>query len=148
MTFLTKFRPPNTNAVKYIIFPLLLIAIIAFNNAEEVTVNNQDASTSNAASDSVCRFQVSFISIGSGIDNSAKQQLTDLITTFNSTNQVNIVPQIIQWGREGEKDFLFKLEGIDSDNQEKFIAECAALFKENSLVKLYENMPPKHKGKG
>jgi hypothetical protein len=61
---------------------------------------------------------------------------------------VNIVPQIIQWGREGEKDFLFKLEGIDSDNQEKFIAECAALFKENSLVKLYENMPPKHKGKG
>jgi len=134
--------------MKYMFFPLILCAMIACNNADEVTSNKQELSTSIALSDSVLRFQVSFISVGSGIDHAAKQQLSDLITNFNATNQATIVPEIIQWGREGEKDFRFKMDGIDLGIQEKFVSECTALLTENPLVKIYENMPPIHKGKG
>jgi len=134
--------------MKYMFFPMILCAMIACNNAEEVTSKKQEVSTSISVSDSVLRFQVSFISVGSGIDHAAKQQLSDLITNFNTTNQATIVPEIIQWGREGERDFRFKMDGIDLGIQKKFIAESTALLTKNPLVKIYENMPPKHKGKG
>ena len=99
-------------------------------------------------SDSVFRFGVSFISIGSGTDRQAKQKLDQYIEEFNSSNKVNLKIELVKWGREGEVDYCFSLNELDAKLQEKFISEVKNLFNASSLVKIYENEPCKHSRKG
>ncbi|MFA7327573.1 MAG: hypothetical protein WC121_12960 [Candidatus Kapaibacterium sp.] len=79
------------------------------------------------------RFIVSFISIGSGIDNKAKSSFVDLLKSkdleFNSVN----------WGREGEFDYCLKLDELDSANQVSFIEEVKQLLSGSELVRYKEN---------
>lgn len=129
--------------MKYLI-PVALFLLLACKNMENT---HSEKCKVHVTSDTLYRFQVSFISIGSGTDRNAKQKFNDFIGEFNNANQVNIVPEIVNWGREGEVDYCFKLLGIDSSMQIKFISESNLIFIGNTLVKCFENMPCKHKSK-
>ena len=117
---------------------------MACKNSEKANKEDSKATNLTVDNDSICRFQVSFISIGSGPDRPAKQKFTEFINDFNALNNLNITPKIVNWGREGEQDYCFKLEGIKTESQEKFISESKLLFTDNSLVKCFVNSPYLH----
>ena len=117
---------------------------MACKNSEKANKEDSKATNLTVDSDSICQFQVSFISIGSGPDRQAKQKFTEFINDFNTLNNLNISPKIVNWGREGEQDYCFKLQGIKTETQEKFISDSKSLFTGNTLVKCLENMPYRH----
>ena len=85
------------------------------------------------------RFNVSFISIGSGIDSKAKQAFIEFIRSFEEKNKVKIIYETAPWGREGETDFCFKLSDLNKGNQIKFIADSKDNLKNSKLVRFTEN---------
>ena len=133
--------------MRYFLIPIVFLCLMACKNSEKANKEDSKVTSSTVNNDSICRFQVSFISIGSGPDRPAKQKFTEFINNFNALNNLNITPKIVNWGREGEQDYCFKLEGIKTESQEKFISDSKLLFTGNTLVKCLENMPYRHKSK-
>lgn len=113
------------------------LLVIACNSTKKATENNNAKSI--ILSDSIYRFNVSFISIGSGTDSKAKQQFNEFITQFNNNNRVLIIPEIISWGREGETDYCLKLAELNNDLQNKFIADTKEILKTSKLIRYKEN---------
>ena len=62
-------------------------------------------------------------------------------------NNVKIISEISQWGREGDVDYCFKLTELNILQQDKFIKEAKELLNSYSLVKFYENTTCKRKRK-
>lgn len=120
--------------ILYLILPLTLFACST--NKQTSNAATPATATSN---DSTCRFVVSFISIGAGIDNKAREEFDKFILEYSAKNKVHIVYVPERWGREGEIDYCFKLKELSSSKQEEFIREAKGLFKESSLVRYKEN---------
>lgn len=114
-----------------------ILLAIACNSTKKVTENNNTKSI--ILPDSIYRFNVSFISIGSGTDRKAKQQFNEFITQFNNNNRVIITPEIVSWGREGETDYCLKLAELNNDLQNKFIADTKEILKTSKMVRYKEN---------
>ena len=91
------------------------------------------------------RFSVSFISIGSGTDIKAKQQLDQFIKQFGIKNNVELNYETGHWGKEGECDYCFKLSELDKNQQETFIYEAKDALKGSNLVRFKENSNCGHK---
>lgn len=109
----------------------------ACTNAKKSTSSNPSGSA--IAQDSLYRFSVSFISIGSGIDHKAKNRFVEFISQFNSNNKAVIEPEVVAWGREGETDYCFKLSEVNAAQQIKFIEETKELLKSSKDVRYNEN---------
>jgi len=131
--------------IKIVSISISILLAIACNSAKKTT----ESSTSKTITlpDSIYRFNISFISIGNGIDSKAKQQFNEFITQFNSNNKVAITPEIVNWGREGEIDYCLKLADINNDLQIKFITETKELLKSSKLVRYKENSTCRQKRK-
>jgi hypothetical protein len=129
--------------IKIISICLSILLAIACNSSKKTLENT--AGKSIVLPDSIYRFNVSFISIGSGTDSKAVQQFNAFITLFNSTNKVTIAPEIAGWGREGETDYCLKLSGLSIELQNKFIADTKELLKNSKLVRYKENSVCKQK---
>jgi hypothetical protein len=133
------------NMIKIISISMSLLLALACNSTKKTTENNNAKSI--ILPDSIYRFNVSFISIGSGTDSKAKQQFNEFITQFSNNNSVTITPEIVSWGREGETDYCLKLSGLNNDLQNKFIAETKELLKTSKLIRYKENSACRQKRK-
>jgi hypothetical protein len=128
-----------------LIYLILFAAVIAIAFSCKCTKNKKDDNSQNQTSpntvlpDSIYRFTVSFISIGSGTDRTARQQFSQFIETFSKENNVKINTEMTNWGREGEIDYCLKLSELNNKQQEKFIADTKELLKKSELVRYYEN---------
>lgn len=89
----------------------------------------------------IADFKVSFISIGSGIDIDAKKSYEELIRTFENKNNLKLSFDNYSWGREGEIDFCFIFEKVDSQIKSEFITQTKDHLKGSKLVRYYENVP-------
>jgi hypothetical protein len=125
------------NMIKLISISILILLASACNSKKIATENNNVKSI--VLPDSIYRFNVSFISIGSGIDSKAKQQFNEFITQFNNKNKLTIIPEIVSWGREGETDYCLKLAELSSELQNKFITDTKKLLKTSKLIRYKEN---------
>jgi len=96
-------------------------------------------------SDSLYRFNISFISIGSGIDGNARKELLNFIKNFEAKRSLNIEMEIAKWGREGEIDYCLKLSQLNPDEQVEFILAVKELLKKSKLVRYAENTKCKNK---
>ena len=123
--------------IKILSISIGLLLAIACNSTKKATENNNAKSI--ILPDSIYRFNVSFISIGSGTDSKAKQQFTEFITQFNNNNSVIITLEIVSWGREGETDYCLKLAELNNDLQNKFIADTKEILKTSKLIRYKEN---------
>jgi hypothetical protein len=130
-----------------LIFSFLLL--LACHNTKNSTENKVEANVTQNTNlpDSIYRFTVSFISIGSGTDHKAKQQFSQFIQQFNEKNNVKINAETTNWGREGEIDYCLKLNELNEQQQIQFISETEDLLKDSSLVRYYENSICRHKKK-
>ncbi|MBS1536973.1 MAG: hypothetical protein JST20_04425 [Bacteroidetes bacterium] len=89
--------------------------------------------------DSVYRFTVSFISIGSGIDHKAQELFNKYINDYREKNNQTIVVETSKWGREGEIDYCMNLNELTVSQQELFIADIKNLLKTSTRIKYKEN---------
>ena len=126
---------------------ILSLGMIACKSKSKV---NSSTTTSGSGSNSVeqssnqgkikgYRFIVSFISVGSGADNQAISKLEKIASDYKGNPQF----EVVSWGREGEKDYCFSLNQMNSTEQTQFIEKVKMEFKGNSLVQFRENGPAK-----
>lgn len=133
--------------MKFLFYLIVVISLIACNNTKKVTENNTTKSTSNNTNMSEINYRliVSFISIGEGTDQKTKQKFEQFISQYEKINKTKLNYEIVNWGREGEVDYCFKLIELKEKQQESFVTETKELLKSSSLVNLTENTTCPHK---
>lgn len=120
-----------------------LTVLLSCNSTKTTTQNNTQNNEQTTAN--LYRFNVSFISIGSGTDGKARQQFLDFIKEYETKSNIKISIEVANWGREGETDYCLKLSELKSDEQSKFIADTKELLKNSKLVRYSENVICKNK---
>ena len=131
--------------MKNLIYFIAIIIVIACNSTSKIAENKLQQKT--ILPDSIYRFTVSFISIGSGTDSEARQQFSRFIQQFNKENNITINTEITNWGREGEMDYCLKLNELNKQQQDRFIAETKKILKNSTLVRYNENSICEYKEK-
>ena len=126
---------------------LFLFGFVACNTSKKITESKSQnqVSQKKPLPDSLYRFTVSFISIGSGTDKNAKQQFIQFIQQFNEKNNVKVNAEIANWGREGETDYCLKLSELNKQQQNQFLTETKEVLKNSALVRYEENCICRHK---
>ncbi len=115
-----------------------LIACSSFKKTDEHT-GESHLQAQTAIQDSLYRFTVSFISIGSGIDHKAHEEFIAFIKLFDTQNSVTILTEKSSWGREGESDYCMKLQELTLEQQEQFITATKDILKNSKRVRYREN---------
>lgn len=88
---------------------------------------------------------ISFISKASGIDQELKAKVDARIALFNKENKTDIQPEIVGWGREGEKDYNFVLKNLSTEVHKKFVAAMEQEVKSTDMANITFNQPSVHK---
>jgi hypothetical protein len=91
------------------------------------------------------RLIVSFISKGEGTDSQTLAAMESLITTFSNRDGFQVKYDKYPWGREGESDYCFKMEGMKKSKQDEFVKSMKNLVKDAPLVIVMENAVCIHK---
>jgi len=130
-----------------VVLILFLFGFVACNTSKKTTEtkSQNQVSQKKPLPDSLYRFTVSFISIGSGTDKNAKQQFIQFIQQFNKKNNVKVNAEIANWGREGETDYCLKLSELNKQQQNQFLTETKEILKSSTLVRYEENSICRHK---
>ncbi len=81
------------------------------------------------------RVVVSLASLGSGIDDAAH----DEILSYAGAYDIDVAPELYQWGREGEANLCFRLAGLNSEAQAQFVTDLQAIAQDATLVFVLEN---------
>jgi hypothetical protein len=120
---------------------ILIAALIACSSVKKTDEHTGESHppAQTALPDSIYRFTVSFISIGSGIDHKAREEFMGFIKQFGEQNSVTIRTEKSSWGREGESDYCMKLEELTSEQQEQFITATKDILKNSKRVRYREN---------
>lgn len=126
--------------MKTSIFFLMICSLVACKNLKNTTISDTSTSSEQAKdADTNFQFIVSFISIGAGIDKTAKKQFEQLMTEFENTNKLKLNVVIKKWGREGELKYCFVLKDLDRELQEIFISKTKNTLNQSSLIRYYQN---------
>lgn len=120
-----------------------LTVLLSCNSTKTTTQNNTQ--NNEQTSSNLYRFNVSFISIGSGTDGQARKQFLGFIKVYETKSNIKISMEVANWGREGETDYCLKLSELKSNEQDKFIADTKELLKNSKLVRYSENTICKNK---
>lgn len=127
----------------------LAIAMISLFLFVGLSCKNTKNTTSSAASgkskSTTYRLIVSFISIGTGIDATAKSSLDELIKRTQKEIGKSVENTSTSWGREGEVDYCITLKELSKDQQAKFVSDTKKILSGNSRVFITENAECKHK---
>lgn len=84
-------------------------------------------------------FTVSLYSPGSGIDHEAHNIVINTIKKY-SDKGIKIDYQEVHWGKEGEIDYCFGLQGLDPSSYKTFHDELTGLLK-GRMVNILEQKP-------
>ena len=135
--------------MKTLIYLFAIVALASCNSTKNATDKNTALSTSQNINtpDTIYRLSVSFISIGAGTDKKAKQQYDQYIIQYKQKNKIKLNYEIVNWGREGEIDYCFKLSELNKNQQDLFVTETKETLKSSSLVRFKENTTCRQKRK-
>jgi len=81
-------------------------------------------------------YSVNFISIGTGIDNKAVDQLLAFHRQFEKNVKRKVPFTIRHWGREGETDYRFDIKTLSSKQRKIFRDKIRKMFSGNQRVDL------------
>jgi len=127
------------------LFIAILISVFFSCKGTKTTTQAENSQNKEQTADNIYRLNISFISIGSGTDGKAKQELLNYIKDFETKRNIKIEMETAKWGREGETDYCLKLAELNSDEQTKFISDIKELLKTSKLVRYSENTTCKNK---
>jgi hypothetical protein len=126
--------------MKTIIFSIVTYLFFACGNTKQVKNNESTQTENHSVKDTNCRFTVSFISFGGGIDKNAKKEFEQFIIDFELKNEMKIPYEKKYWGKEGELDFCFMLNELKKEDQESFILQSKNQLANSTRVRFYENI--------
>jgi hypothetical protein len=122
-----------------------------FNPAAQPAVETSEETAADATAQAetqtpqiVYRFLVSFYSVASGPDNEGMRGFEEWIATYGNERKTTIAYDKIPWGREGETEICFILNGMSPEQQQEFITAASERLKTVKQVNTYENQPCKH----
>ena len=122
----------------YILLSLILSACFCSKKSSK-TQTEVETKESIIPSDSIFKIRISFISIGAGIDGSAVLKFQEFLRNFEATHSLKLNYKIVNWGREGETDYCFKLSEINASQQNQFVVEAKDVLKNSNLVRYKED---------
>ena len=93
-----------------------------------------------------CNMNVSFRSVGAGIDRRSYKSFLLLIEQFENAEKIKLSYEQIFWGREGEMDYCFHYSNLRESQIIKFEKEIKELFIESKSV-YYSKETEKRKGR-
>jgi hypothetical protein len=82
---------------------------------------------------------ISFISIGTGIDYKAKDQLLLIVKEFEIQYQIELAVSVKNWGREGEVDYVYDLTLLTKKQCKEFIQKTKKMLSGNDRIKITLN---------
>jgi hypothetical protein len=85
------------------------------------------------------RLVVKFASQCCGTDIASAQQLSDVISEFEKKLSIKLAFEHVWWGKEGEYNQCFKLEGMNDKMKAVFIAQVKSSIT-SKLVRIEENI--------
>lgn len=115
------------------------------NNTEKNKVTNSNKNASQQINENSFRFIASFYSKGQGIDGNTLENYIKFLKEFEITKGSSLNYEIVNWGREGETDYCFKLSSLNTNEQEQFIIDSKNILRHSELVYTSENTLCKHK---
>jgi hypothetical protein len=134
---------------------ITLAAFFSCKNSKQTTQTSLSSATTNSTMtnieptkelpDSLYRVVVSFISIGEGTDAKAKEELDALTGNYKTKNGAPIEREEFRWGREGEVDYCYKMQGYSKKEKDNFVNLLREKFAGNKLVQIEENTICMHK---
>jgi len=107
--------------------------------------DNKQTSTKMDDKDIIYDVIISFISKASGIDQELKTKVDVAIENFNKKNKTNIIPEIIGWGREGERDYNFILKNLSTEQKKEFISSIEDSVGSTDMAHITFNQKSVHK---
>ncbi|PKP44811.1 MAG: hypothetical protein CVT95_10705, partial [Bacteroidetes bacterium HGW-Bacteroidetes-12] len=88
---------------------------------------------------------ISFISKGEGLDYKLVEKIDATINDFNTKNKTKVTPEIVNWGREGEKDYNFILKNLSTPLQKEFINSIEKAIGKTDMAHITFNHESVHK---
>jgi hypothetical protein len=82
----------------------------------------------------ICKLNVSFRSIGAGIDRKTHKTFLNYIEQFEKEEKVKLAYDKIFWGREGEVDYCFQYNSLNQKQIIKFEQQLKEVFVESKSV--------------
>ncbi len=127
--------------MKKISLILLATCFVVFANCQtkakaKKTANDQPQSTTTGEVKTKYRLVVAFTSVGSGIDGAK----LDAIEGYIKNHAKKPAYDVIQQGREGERELCLLLKELTKDEQTNFIAEVKKLAQGSDRVTVTENV--------
>lgn len=102
------------------------------------TGSSNTNSTAESANPAICRLVVSFISKGEGTDG----KKIEALETYSNNHKKKPVYNVQPWGREGERDYSFKLTELSKSEQIDFIVNVKKLMAGSDMANVQENIVP------
>ena len=121
----------NIRVARYFIFTLIVVLWLP--TLSVMSGNRVQAKERNY------RLIVSFYSICCGINGKAKEQLDEFISNYEKEKRIGLARETVNWGREGEIDYCFKLSGLPSKERNRVVSKIKALVNGSELVRIQEN---------
>tara|TARA_B100000809_G_scaffold266912_1_gene332898 strand:+ start:11981 stop:12397 length:417 start_codon:yes stop_codon:yes gene_type:complete len=112
-------------------------------NSEKTVSENSElpASTKETVFDII----IVFISKASGIDSELKAKIDSELASFNQKHKTNIKPEIVSWGREGERDYLFQTKNLSTKQKKELIGKIKAAIGSSDMAHIMLNKKSVHK---
>ena len=107
--------------------------------------NNESSVVPIKKDTNIYRINISFISIGGGIDNEVKLKYDTFVRTFEKQRGIKLSYEIAHWGKEGETDYCFVLAELKTKDKEQFVIESKNILQASKLVEINENTSCKNK---
>ncbi|TXB65962.1 hypothetical protein FRY74_05170 [Vicingus serpentipes] len=123
--------------MKKLIFILSAVSLIACKNGEKATKSDDMANAKQTEQTEQTKsydLVLEFISKGAGIDHKLKTTFEDGLAKFNSTNKVDITPDISHWGREGETNLNFNLKNLSTSQKKAFLSFVKETIGDTDMV--------------
>jgi len=131
-----------------LLLSVCLLSAACHTHKTSSTANGSNPGNANAVSTDVpqgevYRVTVSFASRGTGINSEQRQNFLKYI----DAHKKKPVYKTVFWGREGETDYCFKLDGWSAAEQAEFIRDVKGIVAGNNLIVLEENAPCHHESR-
>ena len=88
---------------------------------------------------------IMFISKASGIDSNLKAKIDGELTSFNKEHNTDLKPEIVGWGREGERDYLFITKNLSTKQKKQLIAQFKSAVGSSDMARIILNKKSVHK---
>ena len=119
----------------------MAFTMVSCHNTQKSTKQEQESEIPNSDHQTIYRLIVSFYSPGNGIDHEMLQSFSSFLNEKHSS----LIYEKVNWGKEGERDYCFLLNELNSKQQEDFIEEAKEVLSSSERVRVKENQPCKHK---